>query len=151
MGMRNQARQAGFTYLMVLWWVAISGVMLMALSERWSQTMRRQRETELVFRAEQIRAAITSYHRVATPDGATQWPQRLEDLLEDKRGTVARRHLRRLWPDPITGTPTWGLLKEGPGIKGVYSLSKKTPLAPPDGVLHYDEWRFEASAGAATN
>lgn len=139
--------QSGFTYLMLIWWVAISGVMLAALADNWSHAMRRQREAELVFRGEQIRKAIEAYHQVIVPGGASQWPTQLEDLLEDRRGPVVVRHLRRLWPDPITGDAAWGLLKEGTGIKGVYSTSPARPLAGPEGVDQYRLWFFVVSNG----
>lgn len=145
--MQGRRAQGGFTYLMLIWWVAISGVMLAALADNWSHAMRRQREAELVFRGEQIRKAIESYHQVIVPGGASQWPTQLEDLLEDRRGPVVVRHLRRLWPDPITGEATWGLLKEGSGIKGVYSTSSAKPLAAPEGVSQYKLWLFVVSNG----
>lgn len=147
MAMRGQRRQGGFTYLMLIWWVAISGVMLAALADNWSHAMRRQREAELVFRGEQIRHAIQSYRKVVLPDGSSQWPTQLEDLLEDRRGPKPVRHLRRLWPDPITGQAQWGLIKEGLGIKGVFSDSPAKPLAPPEGVAEYRQWLFAADNG----
>jgi hypothetical protein len=49
-------------------------------------------------------------------------------LLEDRRYPTVRRHLRRLYVDPITGQQEWGLVKapEG-GIMGIYSLSDREP------------------------
>lgn len=141
------AAQGGFTYLMLIWWVAISGVMLAALAGNWAHAMRRQREADLVFRATQIRQAIESYHKVIAPGGMAQWPTRLEDLLDDRRGPVPKRHLRRLWPDPITGDVKWGQVKEGEFIKGVYSNSELKPLAAPDDVTQYKLWLFVATNG----
>ncbi len=146
-GLHRGQAQGGFTYLMLIWWVALSGVMLAALADNWSHAMRRQREAELVFRGEQIRQAIEAYHKVILPGGAAQWPSRLEDLLEDRRGPVMVRHLRRLWPDPITGDASWGLVMEGVGIRGVYSTSTATPLAAPEGVAQYKQWLFAVSNG----
>jgi type II secretory pathway pseudopilin PulG len=143
----GRCAQGGFTYLMLIWWVAISGLMLSALADNWSHAMRRQREAELVFRAGQIRQAIEGYHKVITPGGAAQWPTSLEDLLDDRRGPVPKHHLRRLWPDPITGVLRWGLIKEGGGIKGVYSESEAKPLAAPDGVERYKQWHFVVTNG----
>jgi type II secretory pathway pseudopilin PulG len=141
--------QAGFTYLMLLWWVAISGVMLMALAQRWSTESQREREKEMVFRGEQIRRAIEAYASVPVREGMSPYPSNLADLLQDERpGPDAhgqRHHLRRLWPDPVTGG-AWGLLREGEGIKGVYSTSPKEPLAAPAGVQRFEDWRFEAQA-----
>ena len=58
-----------------------------------------------------------------------RFPQKLEELLEDKRHPMPRRHLRRIYPDPVTGKREWGLI-EAPqgGIMGVYSLSEAQPI-----------------------
>lgn len=140
--------QAGFTYLMLLWWVAISGVMLMALAQRWATESQRQKEMDLAFKGEQIKQAIEAYAKVPVQQGMSRYPAQLKDLLEDKRTGTARHHLRRLWPDPMTGKP-WGLVKDQEGIKGVFSLSQKTPLRGPAGVLAFPDWRFEAAAALA--
>lgn len=145
----SRHRQRGFTYLMLLWWVAISGVMLMALSQRWVMESRRQREAELVFRGEQIRLALEAYAKVPVREGLSPYPQKLEDLLSDSRGGKTVRHLRQVWRDPITNQRTWGLLKDKGGIRGVYSLSTQAPVTAPASVRRYDEWRFEVQAAPA--
>jgi type II secretory pathway pseudopilin PulG len=123
----RQAR--GFTYLMLLWWVAIGSVMLAAMGQSWSIESRRIREQELVFRAGQIQSALQHYHD-ATEGPAKVFPAKLEDLLEDRRSGHIKRHLRRLWPDPITSNPDW------------------VPLSPPEGVKVYSDWAFMAEGGA---
>lgn len=138
------ARQTGLTYLVLLWWVAISALMLAALGQQWQLASRRDREAELVFRAGQIQSALAAYRR-NTPDGQATAPTRLDELLEDRRGPVLKRHLRSVWPDPVTGGP-WGLLRDGEYIRGVYSLAKGKPLRAPEGVMSYEEWRFDAVA-----
>lgn len=138
----------GFTYLMLLWWVAIGSVMLAAIGQSWSIEMRRAREQELVFRGEQIRMALQHYHD-AGPGDVKTYPRKLSDLLEDGRNGRPQRYLRRLWPDPITGSPDWGLIKEGEQIVGVFSPSGKVPLAPPDGVRSYRDWVFAAQGASA--
>lgn len=138
----------GFTYLMLLWWVTLAGVVLMAISENWLMAARREREAELVFRGEQIRQAITAYAHVPLTQQASRWPASLADLLEDRRSGQTVRHLRKLWPDPVTGED-WGLtMTEEGGIQGVYSRSQGRPLRAPAGIQHYSEWRFEAAADA---
>lgn len=141
-------RASGFTYLVLLWWVAISTLMLAALGQQWQLESRRQREIELVFRANQILAALAAY-RCATPDGLPSAPVNLQQLVEDVRGTAPGHHLRRLWPDPISGGE-WGLLKHpaSDGIRGVYSVAAGTPLRAPPGVTSYAEWHFDAQADA---
>ncbi|MBU0918255.1 MAG: type II secretion system GspH family protein [Gammaproteobacteria bacterium] len=139
---RVRTRQAGFTYLMLLWWVALSGLMLAAMAQSWVLDARRAREAELVWRGEQFRQAIEAYASVPVGEGQSQLPRRLEDLLEDRRSGELQRHLKRIWPDPITGRPEWGLVREGDGITGVHSLSAARPLNAPEGVLRYEQWTF---------
>lgn len=137
-------RQFGFTYLMLLWWVAISGVVLAALAQSWMMDRRRQQDMELVFRAQQITNAIQSYYDAAPSGSVRSLPTSLQDLVEDRRSLVVRHHLRRLWLDPITNQPQWGLIKDGPFIKGVYSLSSLTPVRAESRVRSYRDWRFLA-------
>lgn len=135
-------RPGGFTYLALLWWVAISGVMLAALGSQWRLDATRQRETELVFRGEQIQAALAAY-QANTPAGQPSLPLTLVDLLDDSRQGPARRHLRRLWNDPVTGQD-WGVLRTENGrIRGVFSASERKPLTAPEGIGSYREWLFE--------
>ncbi|MGC4061270.1 MAG: type II secretion system protein [Aquabacterium sp.] len=134
--------QKGFTYLMLLWWVAISGVMLIAVSRSWTMEMRRQREAELVFRGEQIQHALQSYYDSVEPKAL---PANWQDLLEDRRGTKLVRHLRHRYMDPITNGE-WGVIKEGASIKGVYSLSTLKPLKTQDKEATYRDWRYEVDA-----
>ncbi|MCV2349672.1 type II secretion system protein [Paucibacter sp. Y2R2-4] len=98
----------GFTYLWLLFVIALGGVALAALGQRQQTLQQREREAELRFRGEAIAQALASYAR-ATPAGANPLPQRLEDLLEDRRSGSTRRHLRRLYADPFTGRPDWAL------------------------------------------
>lgn len=139
---RVRVRTGGFTYLMLLWWVALSGLMLAALAQSWMLDARRAREAELVWRGEQFRLAIEAYASVPVGEGQSQLPRRLEDLLEDRRSGELQRHLKRIWPDPITGNTEWGLVREGDGITGVHSLSVARPLNAPEGVQRYEQWTF---------
>jgi hypothetical protein len=95
----------------------------------------------------QYRQAIASYYA----SGQREFPARLEDLLLDPRFPSVKRHLRRLYPDPITGGAEWGLVKLGDRIVGVYSLAPGVPLKevpsgsaddPPMGGTSYSEWKF---------
>lgn len=145
--MRTSSSQHGFTYLMVLWWVAISSVMLAAMGQQWALEARRQQEMELAFRGNQIRQALEDYYNQAPAGQPKLLPSRLEDLLQDPRQPTVVRHLRQLWPDPMTGR-AWGVIREGPYIKGVYSTARQKPLRAPNGVDSYQEWRFEFGQGA---
>ena len=139
--------QKGFTYLMLLWWVAISGVMLIAVSRSWTMDARRQREAELIFRGEQIKQALQSYYD-ASPTEPKTLPANWQDLLEDRRGPKLLRHLRRLYKDPVTFDGDWGVIKQGAFIKGVYSLSPLKPVKGLDNQATYRDWHYELDAAA---
>lgn len=126
----------GFSYLLLLFSLAMSGAALAALGSRWQQAAQRSREAELIFRGEQIQDALQRYHD-ASPPGQPSLPETLEALLADARSGPPRHHLRRLWTDPFTGRPDWLLLREasGRGIVGVRSRAQHPALrrhgAPP--------------------
>lgn len=145
--MRQGQAQGGFTYILLLWWVAISGVLLAALGQQWLLESRRQKEAEFVFRGTEIGKALGSFQD-ATPNGQLPAPLSLTELLEDKRGPKTLRHLRQLWLDPITGKP-WVVEREQGRIVAVHSASKAKPIRPPDGVESYEQWRFVPVAAQA--
>lgn len=120
-------RARGFTYLMVLFMVALTGVGLVAFSAAWERVRQREREAELLFIGDQIRRAIASYHE-ATPGPAKRYPASLDDLLKDPRFPEPRRHLRRPWPDPFDSGAEWVLLKAPQG--GLWGVASTSTLAP---------------------
>lgn len=123
-----QRPSAGFTYLLLLFVVAITGAGLAALGQHWQQAAQRERETELLFRGLQIAAALQRYAD-ATPEGQPRQPETLEALLTDARLSPPRHHLRRLWADPFTGQADWVLLRnEAQGILGVRSRAQRSAL-----------------------
>jgi type II secretory pathway pseudopilin PulG len=143
--------QRGFTYLGLLFAVALAGIALAATGVVWSTEQQRQREQELLFIGQQFREAIASYYE-RSPGMVKRYPAKLDDLLKDSRFLTVRRHLRQIYPDPMTGMREWGLIAapEG-GIMGVHSLSstasiKRTgfpaELAELEEKGSYAEWRF---------
>lgn len=146
-----RARERGFTYLAVLLAVALIGLALSAGAAVWSQASQRERERELIFVGHQIRNAIRSY-ALATPGPVPRYPARLEDLLQDNRYPGVKRHLRRLYRDPLTGSTQWGILPApGGGVLGVYSLSGERPVKKSgfdvedrtfEGATSYADWQF---------
>jgi type II secretory pathway pseudopilin PulG len=157
--MKSAARRAsGFTYVGLLVIVALIGVSLAMTGEAWRTTAQREKERELLFVGDQFRKAITQYYD-GTPGGVKQFPNSLDDLLKDARYPTTRRHLRKVYRDPMTGKREWGLIR-GPGdsIMGVYSLSKQAPMKranfPPDYASFeraesYAAWRFAYSEANA--
>jgi type II secretory pathway pseudopilin PulG len=122
-------RRNGYTYLGLLLAIVLAGTALAAAGSLWSTEARRSREAELLFVGDQFRDAIGAYWEKVPLGQSHVFPRSLGDLLDDKRWPTQRRHLRRLFVDPMTGTREWGLV-EAPsgGIMGVYSRSEEVPL-----------------------
>jgi type II secretory pathway pseudopilin PulG len=116
--------QRGFTYLGLLFAVAVLGITLATVGVVWSTQIRREKEVSLLFAGEQIRMAIGRYRMIGG-----QYPPTLADLVDDKRSPVPRRFLRRIYADPMTNSTEWELVlaPEG-GIMGVASRSKDKPI-----------------------
>jgi type II secretory pathway pseudopilin PulG len=131
----------------LLFLVATMGLALTVVSELWHTVQQRDKEEQLLFAGDQIRRAIGRYY---ASNGA--YPHQLEDLLKDPGFPGVRRFLRRIYPDPITGSAEWGLVKlPGDAISGVYSLSEQEPLKQAgfsladqdfEGKMKYSEWVF---------
>ena len=150
--MRRQVHQSGFTYMGLLFFVAIMGVLLAASGEIWSSVGKRAKERELLYIGHQFRAAIKAYYQ-STPGAVKRYPGKLDDLLMDRRQAGTVRHLRRIYLDPMTGKPEWGVVRAADGgIQGVFSLSEQAPLktagfgaddAQFERAATYAQWRFE--------
>jgi hypothetical protein len=124
--------------------VAVGGAVLAAIGELTSHAQQRDKEAELLFAGHQYRQAIAAYYE-RSPGGAKQFPQKLEDLLEDKRYPVAQRYLRKLYRDPVIAKAEWGLMEApGGGIMGVYSLAELKP-AKSGGFSREDETFADAA------
>lgn len=143
--------QRGFTYLAVLFLVAIMGAGLAAVATVWQMMLQREKEQELLFIGHQFRRAIGLYYE-RTPGAAKQFPADLGQLLRDDRYVTNQRYLRRIYDDPMTGRAEWGLVKTPDGrIMGVYSLSEAAALKTGNfamadaefaGKTSYSEWKF---------
>ena len=117
---------AGFSYIGLLIAIVFFGFGSVGAARLLASTERAEREQDLLFIGEQFRNAIRSYVQVT--GAAVKYPATLAELLQDSRFPTPRRHLRKLYIDPITGNAEWGLVMapEG-GIMGVYSLSTREP------------------------
>src|SRR5262245_27879984 len=147
--------QKGFTYLTVLFVVAMLAGGLALAGEVWHTSNVREKEADLLHIGNEYRNAIERYYKA----GQRQYPKNLADLVRDARQPGTVRHLRRLYPDPITGKDEWGLVKsDDGGIAGVYSLSEAAPLktggfavrdAAFEGKAKYSDWQFIFAPAAA--
>ena len=122
-------RQQGFTYLGLIILVAVIGMVGAACLKSGALLQRAAAEEELLEIGAQFSAALKSY-AAATPAGQLQQPKTLQDLLRDPRSSAVRRHLRKIFVDPVTGKAEWGVMYLGDkvGVIGVYSLSQSKPL-----------------------
>lgn len=142
--------QGGFTYMVVLAVVFLLGLGLAEVGQLWRDASLRDKEKDLLFAGRQFRRAIESYAQQSP--GTPDLPRTLEDLLEDRRFPVVKRHLRRIYVDPMTGKPDWKLIRQGDRIIGVQSKSEGTPFRKIDFETNEDEfadaqtyaqWRFQ--------
>jgi type II secretory pathway pseudopilin PulG len=146
--------EGGFTFLGLLFAVAIASLALAGTGLLWHFEARREKEKELLFIGESYRRAITSYYN-ASPGSNKEYPKRLEDLLLDTRFPMPVRHLRRLYRDPMTGENDWKLILVQERITGVASRSGGQPIkvagfaseqAGFEQARSYGDWRFEHGA-----
>jgi len=101
----------GFIYIWALFSVAIFGIALAGAGQIWQTKAQREKERELLFVGEQFQKAIMSYYNDAST-GLKQYPESLQDLLIDTRSSTPKRHLRKIFLDPMTNSYEWGLVKE---------------------------------------
>lgn len=123
----NGKHQGGFTYISLLFVIIVLGLAAGVGARYWSMEASREAEEELIFRGRQIAAAIKNYYDEG--HGGNRYPRSLQELVDDKRFPVAKRHLRKLYSDPVTGKSDWKTIAAPDGgIMGVASSSEKEPL-----------------------
>jgi type II secretory pathway pseudopilin PulG len=153
---RPRRDQAGFTYLGLIIFVFIVGLVGAATLKVGALLQRAALENELLETGAPFSAALTSYAR-DTPRGQPAQPSSLQELLRDERFPSPRRHLRKIFVDPITGTAEWGIVTAGPGgrILGVHSLSQARPFKQANFDRRFpnfgsqerlSDWKFMAAA-----
>lgn len=103
--------------------LALASIALLAGLDAWALEKQRQQEEELLFVGNQYRLAIQRYYIAGRSLPAT-----IDDLIDDKRFPIPLHHLRRAYPDPMTGKNDWQFLRDGNGIYGVYSSSDRAPV-----------------------
>lgn len=140
----------GFTYIGLLLFIAITGVGLSVAGMSWQYQVRAEKEKQLLFVGSEFRDAINSYY-ASSPGTNKVYPESLNDLLLDRRMPNIKRHLRKIYLDPMTGKADWGLVASQGRIVGIYSKSTLAPYkqkgfnvadAKMAGVKSYQEWVF---------
>jgi len=133
---------------MVMFAIVLMGISMTVVSKQWTVVMKRDKEAELLFRGNRIKAAIEAYaadYQVRKASRPNVYPLKLEQLTEKPK-----RYLPVVYKDPITGQD-FELIKVGAEIRGVKSRSKDKPLD----MVHfknadtYDQIAFQAQAPAS--
>jgi type II secretory pathway pseudopilin PulG len=149
-------RTAGFSLIALLIVIAILGMTSAASLQIGALLQRRGAEDELLRIGGEFREALISYGN-ATPIGQPRSPRSLQDLLKDPRYPNPRRHLRKHYADPISGTDEWGAIESpgASGITGIYSRAEGQPIKEAGfeagmeffaGSAAYREWIFTDQA-----
>ena len=144
-------REQGFSYVIVMFLVAILALLTVRALENSLTEERRAKEAELLWVGSAYVDAIRNYYEGA-PGMEKTYPLTLTQLLSDSRSTLIRSPLRKLYRDPLTGSNEWGIVRNGANaIIGIYSLAPLTPIKRdnfPAGfadfanAASYDKWRF---------
>ncbi len=149
----------GFTYLGLMMFIAITGIVLSVAGISWQYQVRAEKEQQLLFVGEQFKSAINGYY-ISSLGDTKLYPLSLDDLLLDKRVPNVRRHLRQIYVDPMTGKGDWGLVKQQGRIVGVFSTSSLKPFklsgfkdgeADFSGAKSYQDWIFGHANGIKSN
>ena len=154
------ANQRGFTYLGLIILLAILALVAAAGLKMGTVLQRAAAEEELLEIGAQFSEALRSY-AAATPPGKPTQPPTLQDLLKDPRFPNPRRHLRKIFVDPITGKAEWGIVWLGDkvGVLGVYSLSETRPLKIANFDIRFlnmenrekiSDWKFLMAGGESS-
>lgn len=143
-------QQTGFVYIAVLVALLLVALASQGVMTSVAQQAQREREDALLRIGQMYVQAIGSYYQ-ASPGIQKQWPRTLDDLLEDKRLISVQRHIRELYPDPISRNDWTLILAPTGGVQGVASSSMAQPVRGAaielDGLIlapavHYADWQF---------
>lgn len=147
-------RQRGVVLLTVLVFVLIATLGASSLIQMHQTQTQRDKEEQLLFVGDQFRRAIASYYNTIPPGTGRSLPNSLDDLVNDDRFPSPIHHLRRMYPDPMTGKTDWQPVREGIGIVGVRSRSNHATIKKQgfskdyrqfEGKDSYSDWTFAIS------
>lgn len=144
-------KESGFSYVIVMFLVAVLSIVSVRALEITLTREKRDKEAQLLEIGTAYLRAIEQYYNEA-PGTARSYPAELSALLYDERLTRPQRPLRKLFRDPITGSATWGVIRNPAGaVIGVHSLSDAKPfkqkgfpieLQSFNGAQRYSDWKF---------
>ena len=124
----HRPRQEGFTLLWLILALFILGLSAQAVFVSVAQ-QHRQAQKRMQERLVQVyNQAIQSYHS-ASPGTQKEYPSELSQLLLDTRMIQTRRHLRKLYADPLQAdvdpSRAWGMERNALGqIVRIYAVNR---------------------------
>lgn len=98
---RPRQREAGYMLLILLIMVAVLSIFLLQVAENYRQSIRRDREVEMIHRGVQYERAVQRYYRKFGT-----YPASLEAL----ENTQKIRFLRKRYKDPMSADGNWQLV-----------------------------------------
>jgi len=122
----RMSNQRGSAYLVLMVVLAVMGVSMTAAGKQWALIIKRDKEAELVFRANRIKYAIEAYaldYRLHSATRPNQFPLSLQQLTKPPK-----RYLSTVYQDPISGLD-FELIKVAGQVRGVRSRSHEQPLS----------------------
>ena len=96
---RASERQSGYMLLLLMLAVAMLAITLLGVATNYRQSIRRDREVEMIHRGVQYERAVRIYYR----KNNSSYPPSIDRLLE----TNKVRYLRKAYKDPMTPDGTW--------------------------------------------
>ncbi len=144
-------QQGGLVLLAILLFILVATLAAGSMVQSYQTQTQREKEEQLLFVGDQYRRAINSYYNTFPPGSARALPSSLEVLLSDTRFPTPIAHLRKLYPDPMTGKVDWLLVMDQGGIAAVRSRSTLAPFKVRDfaetykgfeNKTSYEDWVF---------
>jgi type II secretory pathway pseudopilin PulG len=136
-----KSKQIGFTYIGIIVTVAILGVGLAITGPLWKKIVYIEKEKQLLYVGDAFSKAIESYYE-NSPNSAKFLPKSFNDLVSDKRFPKPKRHLRKIFIDPMTANKDWVIIYQGQYIVGVFSKSNKSPIKKANFDNQYEFFGF---------
>lgn len=126
----SKSTQRGFTYLAVLFAIAIAGISISVTSEIWVKQSSREHQAQVDWIGTQYEDAIASFYYSSLPsNGLRAYPRSVDDLLEDKRFTPPRRHLRQTYQSALPSGHRIAMARLATGeINGVEAFDSESRL-----------------------
>lgn len=148
--MATMRNECGFTYLALMFSIALIGVTLTAAAKPWKTVMQRDHEADLLIYGVEIQQAIGAYS-ARMKQGRVMpgevYPYSLEELTRQPNPL-----LRKVYVDPMTRRPFEVVRAPTGGIMGVRSRSSAKPIRQHefpaavrhfDGLAKYKDWIFQ--------